>query len=116
MRVRIMNWTPAVATFVVVTAVAGGAGGVVLAIQLETVISALGIFYSLLSVSLFVPVVGGLMSRRAGAPEALAAMAAGILTLLVTTYVTGGFGLLNPNLLGLAASALAFVLVGMRKR
>ena len=97
-------------------AVAGGAGGVVLAIQLETVISALGIFYSLLSVSLFVPVVGGLMSRRAGAPEALAAMAAGILTLLVTTYVTGGFGLLNPNLLGLAASALAFVLVGMRKR
>lgn len=97
-------------------AVAGGLGGVILATQLQTVIAALGIFYSLLSVSLFVPVIGGLVSRRAGAPEALASMAAGIVTLLITTYVTGGFGLLNPNLLGLAASALAFVLVGLRKR
>ena len=97
-------------------AVAGGIGGVILATQLQTVIDALGIFYSLLSVSLFVPVIGGLVSRRAGAPEALASMTAGIVTLLVTTYVTGGVGLLNPNLLGLAASALAFVLVGLRKR
>ena len=97
-------------------AVAGGIGGVILATQLQTVIDALGIFYSLLSVSLFVPVVGGLLSRRAATAEALAAMAAGIITLLVTTYVTGGLGLLNPNLLGLAASALAFVLVGLRKR
>ena len=94
-------------------AVAGGIGGVILATQLETVIGALGIFYSLLSVSLFVPVIGGLVIRRAGAPEALAAMAAGILTLLFVMYSTGGrgYGLLNPNLLGLGASALAFVAV-----
>ena len=97
-------------------AIAGGAGGVVLAIQLQTVIDALAIFYSLLGVSFFVPLIGGLVSRRAGAPEALASMAAGILTLLFTTYVTGGLGVLNPNLLGLAASALAFVLVGFRNR
>lgn len=97
-------------------AVAGGAGGIVLAIQLQTVIDALAIFYSLLSVSFFVPVVGGLVSRKAGAPEALSAMAAGIATLLITTYVTGGVGVLNPNLLGLGASALAFVLVGLRNR
>lgn len=97
-------------------AVAGGIGGVILAIQLQTVIGALGIFYSLLSVSLFVPVIGGLYTRRAGAPEALAAMAAGIITLLFVTYTTGGRGydLLNPNLLGLGASALAFVLVMSR--
>jgi SSS family solute:Na+ symporter len=94
-------------------AVAGGIGGVILAIQLQTVIGALGIFYSLLSVSLFVPVIGGLYTRRAGPAEALAAMAAGILTLLFVTYTTGGrgYGLLNPNLLGLGASALAFFLV-----
>ncbi len=94
-------------------AVAGGVGGVVLAIQLETVIEALGIFYSLLSVSLFVPVIGGLVTRRAGAPEALASMAAGVGTLLFVTYSTGGrgYGLLNPNLLGLGAAALAFVVV-----
>lgn len=89
-------------------AVAGGAAGVFLAIQLQTVIGALSIFYSLLSVSLFVPVIGGLFTRRAGPLEALASMAAGIATLLVATYVTGGYGLLNPNLLGLAASAAAY--------
>ncbi|HET9265472.1 MAG TPA: sodium:solute symporter family protein [Vicinamibacterales bacterium] len=91
-------------------ALAGGAAGVILAILLETVIGALTIFYSLLGVSLFVPVVGGLYIRRAGAPEALASIAAGIATLLAVTYTTGGrgFGLLNPNLLGLAAAAIAF--------
>ena len=95
-------------------AVAGGIGGVVLAIQLETIVEALRIFYSLLSVSLFVPVIGGLFTRRAGAPEALAAMAAGIATLLMATYTTGGgYGLLNPDLLGLSASALAYVGVMM---
>jgi SSS family solute:Na+ symporter len=99
-------------------AIAGGLGGVILAIQLETVIAALGIFYSLLSVSLFVPVLGGLFVRRAGPPEALASMAAGIGTLLYFTYVRGGagFGLLNPNLLGLAAAALAFAAVMVIRR
>ncbi|MBA2301501.1 MAG: sodium:solute symporter family protein, partial [Acidobacteria bacterium] len=99
-------------------AVAGGLGGIVLAIQLETVIGALGIFYSLLSVSLFVPVVGGLITRRAGASEALASMAAGIVTLFFVTYTTGGrgYGLLNPNVLGLGASALAYVVFMTRKQ
>jgi SSS family solute:Na+ symporter len=99
-------------------AVAGGIGGVVLAIQLQTVIGALGIFYSLLSVSLFVPVIGGLFTRRAGASEALASMAAGIATLLLVTYATDGrgYGLLNPNLLGLGASALAFGVVMAARR
>lgn len=97
-------------------ALGGGLGGVVLAIQLQTVAAALNIFYSLLSVGFFVPVIGGLVSRRAGAPEALASMAAGIITLLVTTYITGGLGVLGPNVLGLGASALAFALVGLRNR
>jgi SSS family solute:Na+ symporter len=98
-------------------AVAGGIGGVVLAIQLETIVEALRIFYSLLSVSLFVPVIGGLFTRRAGAPEALAAMAAGISTLLLATYTAGGgYGLLNPDLLGLAASAVGYAGVMMIRR
>jgi solute:Na+ symporter, SSS family len=94
-------------------ALAGGAAGVILAIQLETIIGALSIFYSLLGVSLFVPVIGGLCTRRAGTPEALASIAAGMVTLLAVTYTAGagGFGLLNPNLLGLGAAAIAFVLV-----
>jgi SSS family solute:Na+ symporter len=95
------------------SAVAGGIGGVVLAILLEEIVDALRIFYSLLSVSLFVPVIGGLFAKRAGPLEALASMAAGIVTLLVVTYATGGrgYGLLNPDLLGLLASALAYVSV-----
>lgn len=90
-------------------AVAGGAGGVLLAIQLETIVGALSIFYSLLGVTFFVPVIGGLFVRRAGAAEALASMAAGIATLLFFTYgPVSGFGILNANLLALAAGALAY--------
>ncbi|MGE5813197.1 MAG: sodium:solute symporter family protein [Acidobacteriota bacterium] len=94
-------------------AVAGGAGGVVLATQLETIIGALSIFYSLLGVSLFVPVVAGLFWKRGGAPEALASILAGVATLLVVHVSTRGvgFGLLNPNLLGLAAAALTYIVV-----
>ena len=65
------------------------------------------------------PVVGGLFVRRAGAPEALASMAAGIGMLLFLTYVSpvSGFGLFNANLLSLAAAAVAFfgVLLVRRK-
>ncbi|MBI2220783.1 MAG: sodium:solute symporter family protein [Acidobacteria bacterium] len=94
-------------------ALAGGAGGVVLATQLETIIGALSIFYSLLGVSLFVPVIGGLLTRRAGAPEALASIAAGVATLLAVHAWTGGkgFGIANPNLIGLAAAAAAYAAV-----
>jgi SSS family solute:Na+ symporter len=99
-------------------AFAGGAGGVLLAIQLETILGALAIFYSVLGVSLFVPVVGGLMTRRGGAPEALASIAAGIVTLLLVHFGTAarGFGVLSANLLGLAAAAIAFAAVMMIRR
>ena len=99
-------------------AVAGGIGGVIFAIQLETIAGALRIFYSLLSVSLFVPVLGGLFVRRAGARDALASMAAGIGVLLIATY-TGdgrGYGPLNPEMLGLLASAAAYGMVLLGRR
>ena len=91
-------------------AVAGGIGGVIIAIQLETIVQALSIFYSLLGVAFFVPVIGGLYVKRAGPVEALASMAAGIGTLLLFTYgiSLSGFGILNANLLALAAAALAY--------
>ena len=54
--------------------VAGGAGAVALALLLETVQSALAIFYALLGVSLLAPVVGGLCLPRAGTAEALASI------------------------------------------
>ena len=98
-------------------AFAGGAGGVLLAIQLETIMGALSIFYSLLGVSLFVPVVAGLMTRRSGAPEALASITAGMATLLLVHFGTPerGVGFLSANLLGLVAAALAFAGVMMMR-
>ncbi|HET7697231.1 MAG TPA: sodium:solute symporter family protein [Vicinamibacterales bacterium] len=96
-----------------IAAVAGGAIGTVLAVQLSTIVSALAIFYSLAGVSLFVPVIAGLAGKRGGAPEALAAIAAGIATLLAVQVATGGigYGIFNPNLLGLIASAIAYAIV-----
>ena len=93
-------------------AVLGGGLGVVLSIYLVTVVQALGIFYSLLGVSLFVPLLGGLYSRRAGAPEALAAIAAGVTMLLVVRFVLAGqYRWLDPTLSGILAAAAAFFLV-----
>lgn len=94
-------------------AIAGGAIGMVLAMWLSTIVAALTIFYSLVGVSLFVPVVAGLAGRRGGAPEALASIAAGIATLLAVHLATGGrgFGVFNPSLIGLMAATAGFVIV-----
>jgi SSS family solute:Na+ symporter len=90
---------------------AGGIGGVVLALLLETVQSALAIFYALLGVSLLVPVVGGLYLRRAGAREALASIVAGNLTLLVARFaLPPSLSWIDPTVAGLVASPAAFLL------
>lgn len=101
-----------------IAAVAGGTMGVVLAIELATIVAALSIFYSLVGVSLFVPVVAGLAGRRGGAPEALASIVAGSATLLAIQFGTAGrgFGIFNPNLLGIIAAAVGFVVVYLGRR
>ena len=92
------------------TAVAGGAVGVVLAIVLQTVIGALTIFYSLLVVTLFVPILGGLYSRRAATPEALAAIAAGVVALAVVRFrLSAVYPWLDPTLSGIISGAVAFM-------
>jgi SSS family solute:Na+ symporter len=100
-------------------AVVGGVAGVLLAVVIPTVIDSLTVFYSLLSVSLFVPIVAGLHARRGGAPEALAAIGVGIATLFAVRL--GGLNeasrLLDPTLLGIVASAVTFaVVLGLRRR
>ncbi len=95
-------------------AAAGGSLGVLLAITLETVIGSLSIFYSLLSVSLFVPVIAGLYLRRAGTPEALAAIGAGVAVLLAAKLAQPALpwlpagGIWSPNTFGLLASVAVF--------
>jgi SSS family solute:Na+ symporter len=92
-----------------VSAVAGGALGVLLSIYLGTIVQAMTVFYSLLGVSLFVPVLGGLYVRRARQAEALAAIAAGVAVLLVVRFgVAGRYPWLDPTVSGLIAAAIAF--------
>jgi SSS family solute:Na+ symporter len=89
--------------------VAGGLVGVLLAIVMETVIGAVGIFYSLLVVTLFVPVVGGLYVGRAGAREALAAIIAGVTTLFAVRLFGNGSPWFDPTLMGICAAATVFL-------
>jgi len=100
-------------------AIAGGTLGVMFAVVLSpTVIDALSIFYVLLGVCLFVPVVAGLYLKRVGTPEALAAIAAGVATMLATYLATGGrgFGLFSPALVGLVTGMVACALVAVGRR
>lgn len=96
-----------------ITALVAGSLGVLLAIVSPSVIGALSIFYGLLSVSLFVPIVVGLSTGRGGTPEALAAIGAGVSLMVAAQLFTGGVGLwgLTPAMVGLLTSAVAFTLV-----
>jgi hypothetical protein len=66
-----------------------------------------------------VPVVAGLYVRRAGTPEALAAIAGGVSVMLAVRFATDGrgFGVLSPALAGLLASAIvAGAVLALRRR
>ena len=80
----------------------------------NSIVSALGIFYTLLAVSLFVPLIVGLYVRRVRMPEALASIAAGVAVVgaVELTADGGGFGGVTPAMLGLGA-ALTAMLVAM---
>jgi SSS family solute:Na+ symporter len=100
-------------------ALGGGACGVGLAVVSPTVIGALSVFYTLLGVSLFVPVVAGLYVRRAGTPEAVAAIAGGVAMVVAAQLapVPVAQAGVNAALVGLVGSAIAFVLArGVRGR
>jgi SSS family solute:Na+ symporter len=100
-------------------AVVCGAIAVGLAIVSPTIIGVIGVFYGLLVVSLFVPVLAGLYMGRAGSPEALASIGCGVATMIAVQFTAGGRGVfgLTPVLAGLvAASAGFFIVVISRQR
>ena len=61
----------------------GGVAAIMVAFQSQSVIDAVSVFYILLAVTFFVPVVAGLYARRARPIDALAAIAGGILMVMV---------------------------------
>ena len=94
------------------TTVVSGAFGVALAIVLADVIESLTIFYTLLGVSLFVPIVAGLYVPRTTAGGALVSIAAGVGGMLAVQGFTAGqgWGPITPAFGGLLASLVAWVI------
>jgi SSS family solute:Na+ symporter len=94
------------------TTVASGALSVALALVSASVIDTLTIFYTLLGVSLFVPIVAGLYAPRTSSTGALASIAGGVAGMLIVQLATGGSGwtFLTPALAGLVASIGAWAI------
>lgn len=88
----------------------GGVCGVGVALVYGSVGAAIGVFYAILTVTLFVPVLGALYVRGAGRIEGLASILTGVPVLAITHYVSAGrgYGVLSPALAGVLASAAAF--------
>ena len=96
------------------TSAGAGVIGIVLASVLPSIIAAISIFYGLIAVSLFVPVVAGLYSRRvlssAAISSILSAIAATVLTIRLTH--NQGIGVFSPQAIGIATAAV--VMIGFR--
>ena len=96
-----------------ITTVVAGAVGTALAIVSPTIIGVLSIFYTLLGVSLFVPIIGGLYIRRSTTLGALVSIASGVGGMLFAQIATGGrgYGMWTPALIGLIAAIAGFGIV-----
>ena len=99
-----------------IATVCGGLA-VLVAIALPDVIGALSIFYTLLTATLVVPLLGGLLRPRAGTSQALAAMGAGVGATLAAQFAARNRPeVLTPATVGILAALLAFALVGALRR
>ncbi len=89
-------------------AIACGLLGALLGALLPDVISALTIFYTLLSAALFLPLLSGLYLKAVSAEGALAGMAISVLTTLSIERMTGGAGYrgIPSIILGILAGGL----------
>ena len=90
---------------------AAGAVGVGLAILLPNVISALSIFYSLMSVSLTAPLLFGLFSRRPSTLAAFLSAGVGIISTIALQFGNAGKGvwILNAQSTGILLTLIVMV-------
>ncbi len=95
------------------TTIGSGTFAVAIALVSQSVIKTLTIFYTLLGVSLFVPILAGLYSPRTSTTSALASIAAGVSVMLIAYVATSGtgWGILTPALAGLLAAISAWAIV-----
>ncbi|MFB7362513.1 sodium:solute symporter, partial [Streptomyces hydrogenans] len=92
-----------------------GVGVILIAIALNDVVQALTVAYNLLVGGLLVPILGGLLWKRGTVQGALAAIAAGGLTVV---GLMAAYGILanQPIYFGLLASLAAYVIVSLATR
>jgi SSS family solute:Na+ symporter len=95
-----------------IAAMCAGIAGVLLAMSLRNIIAAVSIFYGLLAVSLFVPVIAGLYSRRVFSTAALASIGAAIASMLAAARLTQNHGwwLLSPQAIGILTAAVVMLI------
>jgi len=90
-------------------ALAAGFLGILLAVLLESVISALSIFYSLLSVALFAPLVVGLYRKYPGGFTCLVSIAVSLAATLGVYLWT------SPTAFGIGISLVILLTTGLRR-
>ncbi|MCI0337814.1 MAG: sodium:solute symporter family protein [Acidobacteria bacterium] len=96
-----------------VTAIVCGALGACLAIFLfDSVISALRIFYTLLTAALLLPLIAGLYTRRVTARAALATMLVSVAVTSALEQFTGGLWGMPPLIWGTLAGLIVMLIVG----
>ncbi len=94
-----------------IASVVAGVLGILLAIVLPSIIAAVQIFYGLIAVVLFVPVLAGLYSRRILSSAALSSIFAALAATIATIRLTHGSGLalLSPQAIGIATALLVTI-------
>ena len=86
--------------------------GIVIAYFLANIITALAIFYSLMTVSLAAPFLFGLFSDKASTKGAFASAIIGVAVVMVLRIFNGGkgIGILNATSLGILVAAVIMLL------
>jgi len=99
-----------------VSAIAGAVLGLGLAMMHRSVIDALGTFYAVMVVTLFVPVIAGLYAPPTSRRQGVASLV-GVPVLAIVHFSTGGagFGAVTPVVAGVFASAAGYVTARQRK-
>ena len=94
----------------------GGALGVLLALVLPSVASALILFYGVMTAALFMPLLVGLLSRRPGAAHARVAIGVSILTTATLRFALAGspLGAWLPSVGGVVLAGLVFATAWLR--
>lgn len=97
-----------------IASVGAGVAGILLAIVLPSIIAAISIFYGLIAVALFVPVLAGLYSKRVLSSAAVSGIVCAIAATVFTIVATGGrgIGILSPQAVGILVAAV--VMIGFR--